>query len=169
MSQIRQNFHTESEAAINKQINIELHASYVYMSLAWYFDRDDVALNGFHKFFSKQSEEEREHAEKFMKYQNMRGGRVLLQNVEKPERDSWGTPLEAMSAALELEKNVNQTLLDMHKLAGSHGDAQMCDFLESNFLQEQVESIKQLANYVAMLKRCGPGLGEYMFDHEQLA
>jgi len=168
MSRIRQNFHAESEAAINKQINIELHASYVYQSLAWYFDRDDVALPGFHKFFSKQSEEEREHAEKFMKYQNARGGSIVLQNVEKPERDSWGSPLEAMQAALELEKNVNQTLLDMHKLAGSHGDAQMCDFLEDNFLKEEVESIKQLANYVTMLKRVGPGLGEYMFDHEQL-
>ncbi len=49
---------------------------------AWYFDRDDVALNGFHKFFKKQSEEEREHADKFMKYQNMRGGRVVLQNIQ---------------------------------------------------------------------------------------
>jgi len=126
-------------------------------------------LNGFHKFFKKQSDEEREHAEKFMKYQNQRGGSIILQNVEKPERDTWGSPLEAMSAALELEKNVNQTLLDMHKVAGNHGDAQMCDFIENNFLLEQVESIKQLAGYVTMLKRCGPGIGEYMFDHEQLA
>jgi len=32
-SQIRQNFATECEAAINKHINIELHASYVYQSM----------------------------------------------------------------------------------------------------------------------------------------
>jgi ferritin len=30
---IRQNFHEESEAAINKQINMELYASYVYQSM----------------------------------------------------------------------------------------------------------------------------------------
>ena len=29
----RQNYHQNSEAAINKQINLELYASYVYMSL----------------------------------------------------------------------------------------------------------------------------------------
>ena len=29
---------------------------------AYHFDRDDVALPGFHKFMLKQSEEEREHA-----------------------------------------------------------------------------------------------------------
>ena len=31
---------------------------------AFHFDRDDVALPGFHKFMLKQSEEEREHASK---------------------------------------------------------------------------------------------------------
>lgn len=32
-SKIRINFHSTSEAMINKQINMELHASYVYMSM----------------------------------------------------------------------------------------------------------------------------------------
>ena len=31
---------------------------------AYHFDRDDVALQGFHKFMLKQSNEEREHAQK---------------------------------------------------------------------------------------------------------
>ena len=34
-SQIRQNFTSECEAAINKHINIELHASYVYQSMVY--------------------------------------------------------------------------------------------------------------------------------------
>ena len=38
------------------------------------------------------------------------------------------------------------------------------DFLEENFLEEQVESIKQFSDYVTNLKRVGPGLGEYQFD-----
>ena len=33
LSKIRTNFHANSEALINKQINMELHASYVYMSM----------------------------------------------------------------------------------------------------------------------------------------
>jgi ferritin heavy chain len=32
-SQLRQNFSSQVEAAINKQINIELYASYVYLSM----------------------------------------------------------------------------------------------------------------------------------------
>lgn len=166
MSLVKQNYHVESEAGVNKQINLELYASYVYQSMAWYFDRDDVALKGFHKFFKKSSEEEREHAEKFMKFQNERGGRIVLQSVEKPERDEWGSGLEAMQMALALEKNVNQVLLDLHKVANGNGDSHMTSFLESIFLEEQVESIKQIANFVTQLKRAGPGLGEHMFDKQ---
>ena len=32
-SRIRINFHSDSEAMINKQINMELYASYVYMAM----------------------------------------------------------------------------------------------------------------------------------------
>jgi len=168
MSQVKQNYHSECEAMVNKQVNLELYASYVYQSMAWYFDRDDVALPGFHKFFKESSEEEREHAEKFMKFQNARGGRIVLQGVEKPDRDEWGSGLEAMQMALALEKNVNQVLLDLHKIASQHEDGHMTDFLEGEFLTEQVESIKQIGNFVTQLKRVGPGLGEQLFDKELL-
>jgi ferritin heavy chain len=33
MSLVRQNFHNDCEALINKQINMELTASYVYLSM----------------------------------------------------------------------------------------------------------------------------------------
>ncbi|KAK2165444.1 hypothetical protein LSH36_50g05069 [Paralvinella palmiformis] len=164
----RQNYNTDCEAGVNKQINLELYASYVYQSMAWYFDRDDVALPGFHKYFDKASNEERGHAEKLMKYQNQRGGRIVLQSIQKPERDEWGTGLEAMQVALALEKNVNQSLLDLHKLADSKGDVQFCDWLEAHYLTEQVEAIKEISCHVANLKRVGPGIGEYMFDKETL-
>lgn len=32
-TQPRQNFNSEAEAGINKQINVELHASYIYQSM----------------------------------------------------------------------------------------------------------------------------------------
>ena len=38
------------------------------------------------------------------------------------------------------------------------------DFIEGNFLEEQVESIKQFSDFVTNLVRVGPGLGEYQFD-----
>jgi len=168
VSQCRQNYHSESEANINRQINMELYASYTYQSMSFYFDRDDVALPGFAKFFAKSSNEEREHAEKLMKYQNKRGGRIVLQDIKKPDRDEWGSGLEAMQVALQLEKSVNQSLLDIHKIGSQHEDAQLTDFLESNFLEEQVEAIKEIGDHITQLKRVGTGLGEYMYDKDSL-
>jgi ferritin heavy chain len=122
MSQVRQNYHAESEEGVNKQINLELYAMYTYMSLSYYFNRDDVALPNFAEYFRKASHEEMEHAQIFMKFQNDRGGRVVLQDIKKPAKDEWGSGQEAMQAALELEKTVNQALLDLHKIADNHGD-----------------------------------------------
>jgi len=156
-------------ANINRQINMELYASYSYHSMSLYFDRDDVALPGFAKYFEKASVEEREHAEKLMKYQNKRGGRIVLQDIKKPDRDEWGSGLEAMQVALQLEKSVNQSLLDIHKVASQHEDAQLSDYLESEFLDEQVEAIKQIGDHITQLKRVGPGMGEYLYDKESLS
>ncbi|XP_059831630.1 ferritin, heavy polypeptide 1a isoform X2 [Hypanus sabinus] len=121
-SQVRQNYHPDCEAAVSRQINLELYASYVYLSMSYYFDRDDIALKNFASFFLEQSHEEREHAEKLMKLQNQRGGRTLLQDIKKPDRDEWGSGLDAMVCSLELEKSVNQSLLELHKLATDRND-----------------------------------------------
>ena len=139
------------------------------LSLAYHFDREDVALEGFHKFFKEQSEEEREHAQKLMKFQNQRGGTIKLQDVKKPSKDNWGSPLDALTEALALEKKVNESLLKLHQIADKNGDAQMCDFIESHYLTEQVEAIKKLADLITNVKRVGPGLGEYLFDKHSLS
>jgi ferritin heavy chain len=42
----------------------------------------------------------------------------------------------------------------------------LCDFLESEFLQEQIDAIKEIADHVTNLQRVGEGLGVYMFDKQ---
>merc|ERR1712060_593620 len=114
VSKIRQNYHEDCEALINKQINMEFYASYVYLSMSSYFNRDG----------------------------------------------------QAMEAALELEKTVNQSLLDLHKVARDKGDGHLCDFLESEYLAEQVEGIKAIGDLIVKMKRAGDGLGLYLIDKE---
>ena len=122
-----------------------------------------------------------------MKFQNQRGGRIVLEDIKKPIKQDWANGLEAMEAALELEKTVNQSLLDLHVVATKNSDPQVsfllcilwiaydfnflkqfADFLETHYLTEQVEAIKLIADHVTNLKRVGSGLGEYMFDKETL-
>ncbi|KAM0061291.1 putative ferroxidase [Helianthus debilis subsp. tardiflorus] len=164
----RQRYFDESEAAINEQINVEYNVSYVYHALYAYFDRDNIALKGLAKFFKESSEEEREHAEKLMQYQNMRGGRVKLNTVVAPpsefEHVEKGDALYAMELALSLEKLVNEKLLCLHAVADRNNDPQMADFIESEFLVEQVEAIKKISDYVSQLRRVGKGHGVWHFD-----
>ncbi|XP_072889701.1 ferritin heavy chain B-like isoform X2 [Hemitrygon akajei] len=138
---------------------------------SFYFDRDDISLHHFSKFFRKQSYEEQQRAEKWMEFQNLRGGRIVLEDIKKPEQDDWTNALEAMQRALQMEKDVNLSLLDLHKLSIQHGDPHLCDFLERNYLDEQVKTIKKLGDYVTNLRRLGApenGLGVYLFDRLSL-
>merc|ERR1712126_713838 len=121
---------------------------------------------GFSKRFKEASDEEREHAMKLVDYQTMRGGRVVFREIAKPSMDEWGTALEAVEATLELEKTVNESLLVMHKTADDHGDAQMTDFLEGEFLKEQVEAVEEIADLVTKMKRAGDGIGLHIIDKE---
>ncbi|XP_050210443.1 ferritin-3, chloroplastic [Mercurialis annua] len=164
----RQKYTDECEAALNEQINVEYNVSYVYHALFAYFDRDNVALKGLAKFFKESSVEEREHAEKFMEYQNKRGGKVKLQSILMPlsefDHVEKGDALYAMELALSLEKLVNEKLLHLHSVAEKNHDVQLTDFVESEFLTEQVEAIKKISEYVAQLRRVGKGHGVWHFD-----
>ncbi|XP_068641935.1 ferritin-3, chloroplastic-like [Aristolochia californica] len=168
VSLARQKYSDDSEAAINEQINVEYNVSYVYHAMYAYFDRDNVALKGLAKFFKEASAEEREHAEKFMEYQNQRGGKVKLQSILMPltefDHPEKGDALYAMELALSLEKLTNEKLLNLHKVAERSHDVQMADFIESQYLTEQVEAIKQISEYVAQLRRVGKGHGVWHFD-----
>merc|ERR1719305_2208193 len=143
MAAVRQNFHEDCENALNEHINMELYACYVYQAAARHFERDDVALFGFAKFFQGNSDEEREHAEKLQRYQVIRGGRLTYADIKAPPAE-YESALSAMEAALQLERDVNDSLLRMHKIADGHHDAQLTDFLEGNYLNEQVRPSRRL-------------------------
>ncbi|KAL1348244.1 hypothetical protein HN51_024217 [Arachis hypogaea] len=168
VSLARHKYVDESEAVVNEQINVEYNVSYVYHAMFAYFDRDNVALRGLAKFFKESSDEEREHAEKLMKYQNKRGGRVKLQPIVMPlsefDHEEKGDALHAMEVALSLEKLVNEKLLHLHSVASKNNDVQLADFVETEYLGEQLEAIKRIAEYVAQLRRVGKGHGVWHFD-----
>ena len=114
-------------------ISVELNASYVYLAMGSYFERDDVALHGFANFFKKASGEERDHGTKFMEYQvrefairlnlllecsiinidrifsqNLRGGTIVLKSIIAPQTQAWESAAEAVEHAIQLEKDVNK-------------------------------------------------------------
>jgi len=158
---------------VNSQIRMELQASQAYLSMFAFFSRVDVSYCGFSKFFLAASNEEREHGLMLIKYLNERGGKVHLKSLEAPPipEKSWlsettkqPSPLEAIKAAHRLERQVQASLLNLHE---SKEDPHLQDYLEANFINEQVESIKKLSDWITTLRRLKDSpLGLHQFDEE---
>ncbi|KAM5291052.1 ferritin heavy chain-like [Glossophaga mutica] len=147
------NYHPECEAAVNNHINVHFHASYVYSSVAFCFDREDVALKHFSQLFLQRSNKEKEHAEKLVGLQKQRGGRIRLRDISSPPWDEWESGLRARDCALHAAKKVNQSLLSLHQLATEKGDGHLCDFLESHHLHQQGVFTKVLGDQVIKLRK----------------
>ncbi|XP_059766221.1 ferritin heavy chain-like [Balaenoptera ricei] len=166
-SQVRQNYHPDCEAAVNSHFTLELHASFVCLAVAFYLDRDDVALKHFTGFFLRRSHEHSERAQGLMRLQNQRGGRLHFQDIRKPASDEWKSGLKAMKCALCLEKRVNRSLLDLHQLATDKSDPHLRLFLATHYLGQQVAFIRELEGHVTTLSTMGApdaDLAGYLFD-----
>ena len=166
-SQERRNYRPECEAALNSHAALEFHASFHCLAVSFYLDHVDVALKGFSHFFLLRSLEHSKTTERLMFLQNQRGGRICFLDIRKPETQQWESGLQAMQDTLHLEKYVNQSLLDLHQLATEKHDPHLCHFLETGYLDQQVEFIKELAGHVSILRKTGSaedGLAEYLFD-----
>ncbi|XP_054422286.1 ferritin heavy chain-like [Pteronotus mesoamericanus] len=170
--QVCHNCHQDSQAAVNCQINLELYASYVYLSTSYYFDGGDVALQNFGKYFLHQSHEERDHAEKLMKLQNYRGGQIFLQDIKTPDRDGWESGLNAMACALHLGKKCESVTTGLSQTGTDKNVPRLCDFIETHSLDEQAKSVKALGDHVASLRRLGApesGMAVDPFDKHALS
>lgn len=104
----RHQFHKETENFINEQIGAELNAAFSYLSMACYFGQTDVALPGCQGFFLNMHEEELEHAMVFINYQLLRGGCVVLCDINVPKNQDWKSINRAFFAALDTEKFVKE-------------------------------------------------------------
>ena len=71
--------------ALNEQINKEFYSSYLYLQMAAYFE--EMGLKGFANWMKVQAQEENTHAHKFYNYLLDRGGKVVLETIQKPEDD----------------------------------------------------------------------------------
>ena len=73
------------QKVFNDQINAELYASYLYLSMAAYFE--DIDLPGFAAWMEAQSQEETGHVMRIYKFIVERNGKVVAIKAVSPEDD----------------------------------------------------------------------------------
>jgi ferritin len=139
------------EKAINEQINKEFFSEYLYLSMAAYFEAQN--LDGFGNWFHVQTQEEHFHAMKLYAYLIDRGGEVELGALAKPEKD-FGSPLQAFEAALKHEQFITKSIGEVMDLAIKENDHSLKSFLQW-YVDEQVEEEANAEKLIAKLKLIG--------------
>lgn len=151
------------QKAINEQINKELYSSYLYLSMAAYFENRN--LPGFAKWMHMQADEEREHGMKFFQHLLDRGGKVELKAIAAPEVD-WKTNLDVFKQVQEHEAAVTASIYALYELALSEKDYPAQAMLQW-FITEQVEEEKNAADIVQQLELIDArGTAVLMLDHQ---
>ena len=148
---------------LNRQVNAELYSSYLYLSMAAYFE--SINLKGFANWMKIQAREEVTHAMKFFNYINERGGRVTPDTIKKPPAE-WKSPLDVFEATYKHEVNVTKMINSLVTLAVKEKDHATYNMLQW-FVAEQVEeeaSADEIRQQLKLIGRNGRGI--WMLDRE---
>lgn len=148
---------------LNDQIKYEASASMQYLAMASWADAN--GFNGVSDFFYAQSEEERLHMTKLVKFVNERGGKVIVPALDKP-KDSFNS-LNALfekflSSEVFVTEKINHIIFEC---------LQQKDYNVHNFMQwyvtEQLEEEAVARTLLDKLNIIGDDKsGHYMFDRD---
>lgn len=154
---------TKLEQELNKQINAEFYSAYLYLSMSSYLS--SINLNGFANWMYVQYQEEQAHAMKMYTYVIERGGRVILEQIEKPVTE-WNGVIEVVEEVLKHEQKVTSLINSLMKVAYEQNDYASISFLQW-FIDEQVEEEANVDKILQELKLSeGKGTTLLMLDRE---
>ena len=137
--------------AMNRQIGNEFGAMTQYFAIAAYFDRE--ALPELYASFSTQAEEEKEHAQKFIKYITDIGAEVALPSVPAPQ-SHFNSAEEAVDLSLRQEIKVSEQINELVHLSKEEADYTSENFLQW-FVEEQLEEVSSMHDLLSLVRRAG--------------
>lgn len=141
----------ELAAAMNEQIGHELGASMQYLSIASHFRNRQLTL--LTKLFMKQSEEEREHAMKFVNYLLETKGGLRIPAIPAPT-PTFASAADAVEAALNWEQEVTRQITSLMDLAVGKNDYLAQNFLQW-FIDEQLEEVVKMDRLLTIIRESG--------------
>ena len=144
------------EKALNKQIKIEAESSQIYLAMACW--AEVKGLEGISGFMYAQSDEEREHMLKLVKYVNERGGHAKISELAAPNV----TFEELYNHEIFVSESINELV---------HISLQEKDYSTHNFLQwyvsEQIEEEAMARTILDKINLIGDDKGGlYLFDRD---
>ena len=149
--------------ALNKQIRIEAESSQIYLAMACWAEVQ--GLEGVSQFMYAQSNEEREHMLKLVKYVNERGDHAVITDLVAP-KTKYGTFKEMFEELYQHELFVSNSINELVHITLTEKDYATHNFLQW-YVSEQIEEEKLARNVLDKLEMIGSDKGGlYLFDRD---
>ena len=151
------------EVALNNQIRIEAESSQIYLSMACWAEVN--GLEGIAQFMYAQSDEERAHMLKLIKYVNERGGHAQITDLKAPK-----TSYDAFQGMFdELYKHeifVSNSINELVHITFAEKDYATHNFLQW-YVAEQIEEEATAKSILDKINLIGDDKGGlYLFDRD---
>jgi ferritin len=154
---------TSIEKLLNDQVKFEASASMQYLAMASW--ADESGYNGVAEFFYLQSEEERVHMTKLVKFINERGAKVIIPQLEKP-KSKFESLNQLFETFLESEVFVTQQINHVIYECLQHKDYNVHNFMQW-YVTEQLEEEAVAKTLLDKLTIIGDDKsGHYLFDRD---
>ena len=151
------------EAALNKQIRIEAESSQTYLSMACWAEIS--GLEGIAQFMFAQSDEERQHMLKLIKYVNERGGHAQITDLKAP-KTTYETFKGMFEELYKHEIFVSDSINELVHITFSEKDYATHNFLQW-YVAEQIEEEATAKTILDKINLIGDDrAGLYLFDRD---
>lgn len=153
----------EIEKALNQQIKIEGDSSQIYLAMASWAEVQ--GFEGISTFMYAQSEEERMHMLKLIKFVNQRGGEAKISSIVEPVLDLSNYKV-LFKQLLEHEIKVSESINDLVGISLDNRDYATHNFLQW-YVAEQIEEEANARYILDKINLIGDDKGGlYLFDNE---
>src|SRR5688572_91768 len=152
------------QEALNKQVQMEAESSQAYLAMASWAEIQP-GLQGVTNFFYKQSDEERIHMLKLIRFINERGGFATIPALEQP-MITFQSLRRVFDEFLKHELKVSDSINDIVHLALNEKDYATHNFLQW-YVNEQMEEERVARTLNDKLEMIGDDKsGLYLFDRD---
>lgn len=152
------------EDICNRQVEREAYSSNLYLAMASWAEKN--GMEGIANWLYAQSDEERMHMLKFIKFINERGGHAIMPALEKPPVDYKGVK-EMFDEVLHHEKYISGSINDIVALATTEKEFAVLNWIQW-FVSEQVEEESSVQAIIDKLNLLGKD-NLYLFDRDILS
>ncbi len=152
------------QEALNKQVKMEAASSQAYLAMAVWAEIQP-GLEGVTEFFYKQSDEERVHMLKLLRFINERGGFGSIPALEQPML-TFPSLKKLFEEFLKHELEVSDSINDLVHLSLTEKDYATHNFLQW-YVNEQIEEERTARTLNDKLQLIGDDKsGLYLFDRD---